>query len=242
MSTQDEEKLSEFEEGISYKFKDKSLLSLALTHPSFHEHDKSKPTNQRLEFLGDSVISLILTTELYNQFPDQDEGRLTQFRASLIRGESLAEMAEHIGLQNNIYLSPSERNNNGHLRSSTLEDAIEALIGAIYLDGGIGRAREVLLSWVKGIWGELDRNISRHNPKGQVQEWVHENLPNAKVKYKIVDESGPDHAKHFKAEILINNKSYGEGSGSSKKDAESNAAHIAIKLLKEQACDLSKIL
>ena len=89
---------------------------------------------------------------------------------------------------------------------------------------------------MKGIWGELDRNISRHNPKGQVQEWVHENLPNTKVKYKIVDESGPDHAKHFKAEILINNKSYGEGSGSSKKDAESNAAHIAIKLLKEQAC------
>ena len=237
MSSQAEAKLSAFENKISYKFNDKSLLELSLTHPSFHEHDKSKPTNQRLEFLGDSVLSLVLTTELYKQFPEADEGELTQFRASLIRGESLAEMAKYIGLQDFIYLSPSEKNNNGHMRSSTLEDAIEALIGAIYLDGGIESARQVVLNWVKKLWGHLDRNISRHNPKGQLQEWVQENLPNTKIKYKIIGESGPDHAKHFDAEIFLDHKSYGQGSGSSKKEAESNAAQIAIKFLKEQVSD-----
>ena len=237
MSSQAEAKLSAFEKKISYKFNDKSLLELSLTHPSFHEHDKSKPTNQRLEFLGDSVLSLVLTTELYKQFPESDEGDLTQFRASLIRGESLAEMAKYIGLQDFIYLSPSEKNNNGHMRSSTLEDAIEALIGAIYLDGGIESARQVVLNWVKKLWGHLDRNISRHNPKGQLQEWVQENLPNTKIKYKITGESGPDHAKHFDAEIFLDHKSYGQGSGSSKKEAESNAAQIAIKFLKDQLSD-----
>ena len=143
-------------------------------------------------------------------------------------------MAEYIGIQNYIYLSPSEKNNNGHMRSSTLEDAIEALIGAIYLDGGIAATRKVVLNWVEGLWGNLEQNISQHNPKGQVQEWVQENLPNTKIKYKITGESGPDHAKHFNAEIFLDHKSFGQGSGSSKKEAESNAAKIAIKLLKEQ--------
>ena len=237
MSLQNKAKLNEFEQEISYNFNNQGLLELSLTHPSFHEHDKSKPTNQRLEFLGDSVLSLILTTELYQQFPEADEGRLTQYRASLIRGESLAEMAEYIGIQNYIYLSPSEKNNNGHMRSSTLEDAIEALIGAIYLDGGIAATRKVVLNWVEGLWGDLEQNISQHNPKGQVQEWVQENLPNTKIKYKIIGESGPDHAKHFNAEIFLDHKSFGQGSGSSKKEAESNAAKIAIKLLKEQESD-----
>ena len=234
MSLQNKAKLNKFEQEISYNFNNQGLLELSLTHPSFHEHDKSKPTNQRLEFLGDSVLSLILTTELYQQFPEADEGRLTQYRASLIRGESLAKMAEYIGIQYYIYLSPSEKNNNGHMRSSTLEDAIEALIGAIYLDGGIAVTRKVVLNWVEGLWGNLEKNISQHNPKGQVQEWVQENLPNTKIKYKITGESGPDHAKHFNAEIFLDHKSFGQGSGSSKKEAESNAAKIAIKLLKEQ--------
>ena len=234
MSLHKQAKLNEFEFKIPYKFNNQSLLELSLIHPSFHEHDKSKPTNQRLEFLGDSVLSLIITTELYKQFPDADEGVLTQFRASLIRGESLAEMAEHIGLQNFIYLSPAEKNNNGHMRKSTLEDALEALIGAIYLDGGIESTRKVVLNWVEKMWDQLDKNISQHNPKGQVQEWVQENLPSAKIKYKIISENGPDHAKKFDAEVFINNKSYGKGTGASKKEAESNAAQIAIMSLKEQ--------
>lgn len=234
MSLKEEAKLDEFQQKISYKFKNSSLLALALTHSSFHEHDKTKPTNQRLEFLGDSVLSLILTTELYNQFPDADEGQLTQFRASLIRGESLAEIAEHIGLPDFIYLSKAERNSNGHLRSSTLEDATEALIGAIYVDGGLATVREIVLNWVESLWGKLDQNMTHHNPKGQVQEWVQQNLPNSKIKYKIINESGPDHAKNFEAEIFVGNDSCGRGSGSSKKAAESNAAKVALKLIKKR--------
>ena len=223
--------LSEFQKAISYEFKDVSLLTLALTHPSFHEHDKTKPTNQRLEFLGDSVLSLLLTDELYHKLPHADEGDLTQYRASLIRGESLSQLAKHLNLQKYILLSPSEKSNQGNLRKSTLEDAMEALIGAIYLDGGIIKIKELVLRWIHDLWGGLAENISHHNPKGQLQEWVQENRPGARIKYRIIKESGPDHAKHFESEISIDNETYGKGAGKSKKDAETKAARVAIDAL-----------
>ena len=216
---------------ISYKFNDKSLLILALTHPSFHQHDKTKPNNQRLEFLGDSVLSLLLTDELYTNLPEANEGELTQYRASLIRGESLAELARHLEIQDYIRLSPSEKNNQGNLRQSTLEDAMEALIGALYLDCGIVETKKLVLGWMLNLWGDLTQNLSNHNPKGKLQEWVQENLPSARIKYRIIGESGPDHARHFESEILINNKSFGKGEGNSKKEAESKAAQVAIALL-----------
>ena len=97
------------------------------------------------------------------------------------------------------------------MRKSTLEDALEALIGAIYLDGGIESTRKVVLNWVEKMWDQLDKNISQHNPKGQVQEWVQENLTNSKIKYRIISENGPDHAKEFDAKVFINNKSVREG-------------------------------
>lgn len=219
------------QQNISYEFNDKSLLILALTHPSFHQHDKTKPNNQRLEFLGDSVLSLLLTDELYTNLPDANEGELTQYRASLIRGESLTELARHLEIQDYIRLSPSEKNNQGNLRQSTLEDAMEALIGALYLDCGIVETKKLVLGWMLNLWGDLTQNLSNHNPKGKIQEWVQENLPNAKIKYRIIRESGPDHARHFESEILISNKSFGKGEGSSKKEAESKAAQVAIALL-----------
>ena len=226
-------KLLGFQEVIAYRFTDPSLLILSLTHPSFHEHDKTKPNNQRLEFLGDSVLSLILTDELYQEFPRANEGDLTQYRASLIRGESLAQMAKHLKIQDYIFLSPSEKNNQGHLRESTLEDAMEALIGAIYLDGGLSSIKELVLHWIHDLWGGMAKNISQHNPKGQVQEWIQENRPKAKIKYNIIKETGPDHAKQFESEIIIDRKTYGKGVGKSKKDAETNAALVAMKRLTE---------
>ena len=229
-----ENDLPEFQQNISYKFNDMSLLVLALTHPSFHEHDKTKPNNQRLEFLGDSVLSLLLTDELYTNLPDANEGELTQCRASLIRGESLAELARHLGIQNYIRLSPSEQNNKGNQRQSTLEDAMEALIGAVYLDGGIVKTKELVLKWMLNLWGDLTQNLSNHNPKGMIQEWVQENMPSARIKYRIIGESGPDHARHFESEILISNKPYGTGAGNSKKEAESKAAQAAVVLLCEK--------
>ena len=177
------------QQNISYEFNDKSLLILALTHPSFHQHDKTKPNNQRLEFLGDSVLSLLLTDELYTNLPDANEGELTQYRASLIRGESLTELARHLEIQDYIRLSPSEKNNQGNLRQSTLEDAMEALIGALYLDCGIVKTKKLVLGWMLNLWGDLTQNLSNHNPKGKIQEWVQENMPSAKIKYRIPKET-----------------------------------------------------
>ena len=231
MNLDSEKDLSEFQAGISYHFKDQSLLALALTHPSYHEHDKTRPTNQRLEFLGDSVLSLLLTDELYHEFPEANEGDLTQFRASLIRGKSLTKLARHLKLQDYIFLSPNEISNQGNLRQSTLEDAVEALIGALYLDGGILKTKVLVLGWIYNLWGGLGKNMSQYNPKGQVQEWIQENKPGAKIKYLISKASGPDHAKYFESEISIDNKVYGTGSGKSKKDAETKAAQVAINIL-----------
>ena len=226
-----EEKLNQFQKEIVYEFKDKALLCLALTHPSFHESQASAPTNQRLEFLGDSVLSFILTDELYHRFPYSDEGHLTQQRASLIRGKTLSALAQQINIHDYILLSQSERKINGHLRESTLEDAMEALIGAIYLDGGIDSARNLIIEWITRLKGEIEENIPNHNPKGELQEWVQENMPNSKIRYRIINENGPAHNKHFDAEILIDGSSYGVGSGKSKKAAESHAAFIALDAL-----------
>jgi len=108
---------------------------------------------------------------------------------------------------------------------------MEALIGAIYLDGGIIKIKELVLRWIHDLWGGLAENISHHNPKGQLQEWVQENRPGARIKYRIIKESGPDHAKYFESEISIDNETYGKGAGKSKKDAETKAARVAIDAL-----------
>lgn len=226
-----EEKITQFQKEIAYEFNDKALLCLALTHPSFHESQASGPTNQRLEFLGDSVLSFILTDELYHRFPHSGEGHLTQQRASLIRGETLSALARQIKIHDYILLSQSEKKINGHLRESTLEDAMEALIGAIYLDGGIDSARNLIIEWITRLKGEIEENIPNHNPKGELQEWVQENMPNTKIRYRIINESGPAHNKHFDAEILIDGSSLGVGSGKSKKAAESRAAFLALDVL-----------
>jgi ribonuclease-3 len=233
------EKLVLFQEEIDYKFKDDSLLLLALTHSSYHEHDRTKPNNQRLEFLGDSILSLVITNELYNKFPNADEGELTQRRASLIRGETLTALARQINIDSFLRLSASEKRNNGHLRESTLEDAMEALIGAIYLDGGLNPARRLILKWVTQFLGKIEENEITHNPKGCLQEWVQENMADAKVKYQITQESGPAHNKQFEAEVLLKGKVYGMGKGKSKKAAESSAALSAIDLLHGDAKEVS---
>ncbi|MDA8990264.1 ribonuclease III [Opitutales bacterium] len=227
----DKENLLLFQEQIGYRFEDESLLLLALTHPSYHEHDRTKSNNQRLEFLGDSILSLILTDELYHKFPHADEGELTQRRASLIRGESLTGLARQIKIDSFILLSVSDRKNNGHLRDSTLEDAMEALIGAIYLDGGLGPVRDLVLKWITQFVGKIEENEITHNPKGRLQEWIQENMADAKIKYQISKESGPAHNKHFEAEILIKGKVHGFGVGKSKKAAENIAALKAFEFL-----------
>lgn len=223
--------MKNFEATIGYTFQNKSLLQQALTHSSFtnevgRNHHKN---NERLEFLGDSVVSLIVASHLFATFPDMPEGELTKLRASLVCDRSLAEFAGRIGLGEELIMGKGEEHSGGRERRSNLEDAFEALVGAIYLDGGLENARRFVLSFIPET---LDVNsISRVTDyKTALQEIIQKN-PEEKLSYVLVSESGPDHDKRFEAEVHLNSNVIGTGSGKSKKQAEQNAAKQALELM-----------
>ena len=223
--------VDEFEKKIGYHFKNPTLLIQALTHPSFHEHKKQKPDNQRLEFLGDSILGAIISEELYHLYPDVDEGILSKRKAVLARGSSLADLARNLELGSFLRMGASEKKNKGNQRESTLEDALEALIGAIFLDGGMEAARDRVLAWLGKLNTQLDHNQTTFNPKGQLQEFVQAHRPDDKIRYKLVKESGPPHDKRFQMTVIIGGKEFGQGAGKSKKEAEETAAEQALVLL-----------
>src|SRR6266568_4572272 len=159
---------AELEERLGYTFRDAALLQLALTHPSVaHEQSAALQTNQRLEFLGDAVLQLVLTRELYEKFPAFGEGPLTKARAKLVNRRTLAEHGRHLGLGQNLILSRGEESHGGRERQSALADAFEALLGAIFLDGGFEAAREFIVSQFQGAFGELSALPMLENPKGE---------------------------------------------------------------------------
>ena len=225
-------KLDELEKNIGYSFQNKDLLTQALTHPSFNEHDQSKPDNQRMEFLGDSILSAILSEALYIAFPEEDEGSLSRKRAVFIRGSSLAKIANELKVDNFLLMSVAELNNSGNKRSSTLEDATEAIIGAIFLDGGIGEAKKCILNWFGDLPSKLVQEQHSYNPKGQLQEFFHEKSISDKIQYRISKEAGPPHKKHFEIDLIVGKKTLGSGVGSTKKEAEEEAAKQALINLK----------
>jgi ribonuclease III len=230
---------SEFEKRIGYNFKDPELMTQALTHPSFHEHKRQKPNNQRLEFLGDSILGAILSENLYNLYPDVDEGILSKKKAVLAQGSTLAELARNLKLGSYLRMGASEKKNKGNQRESTLEDGLEALIGAIFLDGGMSAAKDRVLAWLEEFNAQLDHNQTKFNPKGQLQEFVQANRPNDKIRYKLVKESGPPHNKTFRMTVSIGKKEFGEGLGRSKKEAEETAAEEALLLLGKDEGDFT---
>ena len=225
-------KLDELENYIGYSFQNKDLLTQALTHPSFNEHDQSKPDNQRMEFLGDSILSAILSEALYIAFPEEDEGSLSRKRAVFIRGSSLAKIANELRVDNFLLMSVAELKNSGNQRSSTLEDATEAIIGAIFLDGGIGEAKKCILNWFGDLPDKLVQEQHSYNPKGQLQEFFHEKSISDKIQYRISKEEGPPHKKHFEIDLIVGKKTLGSGVGSTKKEAEEEAAKQALINLK----------
>ncbi|MDE5600783.1 MAG: ribonuclease III [Oscillospiraceae bacterium] len=219
-----------FEEKIKYCFKDKTLLKTALTHSSYNnEERKSRRNNERLEFLGDSVISLIVTEHLYKIFSDKTEGELTKIRASLVCDHSLVEFAKKIDLGNFLFMGKGEEHSGGRNRPSNLEDAFEALVGAIYLDGGIKCARKFIMRFVpENIdMSQIDR---LRDYKTQLQEIIQQN-PEEKIQYVLISESGPDHNKRFETEVHLNSNVIGKGIGKSKKQSEQNAAKQALYLM-----------
>ena len=224
---------SEFQTRLGYKFRDEGLLRLALTHPSIaHEDNAPVPHNQRLEFLGDAVLQLVLTQELYEKFPEFDEGPLTKARARLVNRRALAERARALDLGAHLILSRGEEMHGGRERPSALADVFEALLGAIFLDGGFEAASKFILSEFGAAFGELGEFPGIENPKGELQELLQARSSKA-PEYHVVSAVGPDHDRVFECTVEHEGLELARGSGKSKKSAESNAALAALKKLRE---------
>ena len=214
---------------IGYAFKDGELLLKALTHSSFANEKHLPESNERLEFLGDSVLSLVVADYLYRHFSHIPEGELTKLRASLVCEHALSSFAERISLGEWLRLGRGERMTGGSRRPSILADAFEAVIAAIYLDGGIEPAREFILRFVRPET-EQRRTVVILDFKTSLQEIIQQN-PDEMVEYVVTGESGPDHDKRFTVEVRLNNETIGRGEGRSKKEAEQKAAKEALSLM-----------
>lgn len=223
--------LENLQQTIGYKFKSIDILRLALTHPSSCQTPNNLENNQRLEFLGDAVLGLIMALELYNAFPQMDEGGLTKLRARFVNGHILACCARKINLGKYLTLSPSDEQNGGRNRESTLADAFEALIGAIFLDSGFENARKFVLECFSKAEVEL-KKMQFDNPKGQLQE-ILQASSHEPPQYKVLKSSGPDHAKKFECAVFHKGKQLGYGIGGSKKAAEVNAAIAALQMIEK---------
>lgn len=221
------------QKSIGYQFRDTELLERSVTHPSFFQKKShsmgQKQHNQRLEFLGDAILSGILAEQLLELMPSEREGVLSQARSALSRGTHLAELSRKLGLASYIRMSTSEEHQGGRNRDSILEDVLEAIIGAIYLDSDWETVRKVILFWYGDIKGHLANFIyQEQNPKGSLQELVQPIFGNNALTYTVTAESGPAHEKNFKVEVSIVGQKVGMGEGSSKKEAEEEAARVAL--------------
>jgi ribonuclease-3 len=224
----------ELQDRLGYVFRDSALLQLALTHPSVaHEQGSPVQTNQRLEFLGDAVLQLVLTRELYEKFPGFGEGPLTKARAKLVNRRTLAERARHLGLGQHLILSRGEETHGGRERLSTLADSYEALLGAMMLDGGFGPASDFILRQFQAAFGGLSVIPILENPKGELQELLQAVSPEA-PEYQVVSASGPDHDRLFECTVHHAGAELARGQGKSKKAAESEAALAALAKLRER--------
>jgi ribonuclease-3 len=222
--------MNPLEQRLGYKFRNSLLLAEALTHPSLgYETQRHHFDNQRLEFLGDAVLQLIFTEYLFDHYPDLTEGQLTKIRARLVSREGLKVSAEALDLGKYIMMGRGEESTGGRQRSSSLSDAYEALIGALYLDSDYVTVRKIVLSEAREHLETLDIDDFNANPKGRLQELLQAITPLSPV-YEIVDQSGPEHLKEFVARIIWENRELGRGSGRSKKDAEVHAARKALEL------------
>jgi len=220
--------MNPLEQRIKYKFRNSLLLAEALTHPSLgHETQRHHFDNQRLEFLGDAVLQLIFTEYLFDQFPSLSEGQLTKIRARIVSREGLRVLAERIGVGKYLMMGRGEESSGGRERASTLSDAFEALIGAMYLDSDFVTVRRIVLTESRELLEDLEVDPPDNNPKGRLQELLQAISPISPT-YPIVDQSGPEHQKRFVAKIVWDGKELGSGEGRSKKEAETSAARDAL--------------
>jgi ribonuclease-3 len=223
----------EYGRNIGITFKDKDLITQALTHRSYlNEYPKwNLPHNERLEFLGDAVLELIVTEALFDKFPKQPEGQLTVLRAALVNYQILAKVAENIDLDDYILMSRGERKDTGRAREVILANAIEAVIGAIYLDQGFEKTRTFVLKFILVHLDEVLKTKSYKDAKSELQEIVQEKL-RVTPTYAVRGELGPAHERRFTMGVYFGDKLIAEGEGLSKQDAEIEAAKNALKKYK----------
>ena len=222
--------LTKLEQGLGYTFRNKALLENALTHSSYANENRERhlPDNERLEFLGDSILGFVVAEYLYRNFPDKPEGELTRIRADLVCERNLAEAAATIELGSYLLLGHGEEQGGGRKRDSIVSDAMESVIAASFMDGGFAAAKEI-----------IDRLILSNIPKGRPRNFDYKTAfqelvqrkKDQQIHYELTGESGPDHDKHFEVEVLLNGKAVGHGVGSSKMRAEQAAAEAAIEAL-----------
>lgn len=217
--------MTALEEKLGHAFENPGLLVTALTHTSYANESRNGTIhNERLEFLGDSVLSVVVSEYLFSHNKKLPEGELTRIRASLVCEQSLYEFARQIGLGEHLRLGHGEERSGGRDRPAILADAFEAVIAALYLDGGMAAAQAFILPFV----GEAHR--ANEDYKTRLQEVVQQN-PEERLRYVVTDENGPDHNKSFTVEVHLNSNVIGRGQGHSKKQAEQQAAHEALVLM-----------
>ena len=224
------------EDALGYTFKNKALLQEALTHSSYSNELKAKKQicrcNERLEFMGDAVLSAVVSEHLFEVFPDMPEGELSTMRAALVQSQALASYSRSFGVGDFLYLGHGEEKNNGRNRQSTLENAFEAIVAAIYLDAaeqGFDEVRRFVLPIIKAQLADSDFAINHTDAKTELQQLVQQ-AEGDFLEYKVISESGPDHNKLFTVVAMINSNIIGKGEGRSKREAEQAAAREALKL------------
>lgn len=224
--------LNDLQKAGGITFKNPALLQQALSHSSYcHEYPEVAPeSNERLEFLGDAVLGMVVAEKLYQDYPGLDEGTMTKLRSALVREDTLAHVAQALNLGDYLCLGKGEESGGGRSRPANLARALEALIAAIYLDSGLAVVRDFILKWFRAELKEAAERGTEVNHKSELQELVQSRGQTA-PEYRVVEAVGPDHDRLFTIEVLVDGKVLGCGSGKSKKAAESAAAHRALERL-----------
>ncbi|MCB4790845.1 MAG: ribonuclease III [Elusimicrobia bacterium] len=220
--------LKQLEGIIGFKFQNRDLLKKALTHKSFPSDSGLSHDNERMEFLGDSILATFVVDYLYNKYPEKDEGKLSQLKSQIVSQASLSRWAKGIKLGDFIYMSPGEEATGGRKRDSLMSDTFEALIASIYLDGGLESAKKFILNFLIN-----QKRLVVSDTKSKLQEYFqlkYKILP----EYKVLRESGPDHEKIFEVGVYLKKTLLGEGKGHSKKEAEQSAARSALKKIRSK--------
>ncbi len=218
---------SQLEKRLNYTFKDKQLIIEALTHKSY----KKPYNNERLEFLGDAVLDLIVGEYLFNKFPNSNEGFLSKIRASLVNESGFTLLAQTIDLGSYIFLSPAEENNNGRKKPSLLSNAFEAIVGAIYLEGGLQAAKKIAVALLEEAYPQIDLQSLSKDYKTALQELT-QATHGVTPSYELLSSCGPDHKKEFEIAVILDNTTIATAKGKSKKEAQQKAAQIALETLK----------